>query len=55
MWMLLELIFQTRSHGGQRSRKLYYVDDSYLTFNEDNVYEYFNAHPSINSPDVLSK
>jgi hypothetical protein len=55
MWMLLEFIFQTRLHGGQLSKKVYYVDDSYLQFNEDVVYNYFRAHPSINSPALLSR
>ncbi|KAI6178994.1 hypothetical protein M3Y98_00562200 [Aphelenchoides besseyi] len=47
IWMLIEIIFATRAHGGFRSRKVYLFDDSYLSVNEDALYEFYRSHKHV--------
>lgn len=28
LWILIELVFNTRAHGGQRTKRMYYMNDS---------------------------
>lgn len=55
LWMLLEIIFNTRAHSGHRTRKLYYVDDSYLEFNEDALIDFYNSHKDVYHPETLAR
>ncbi|KAI6184686.1 Retinoic acid receptor RXR-beta-A-like protein [Aphelenchoides bicaudatus] len=55
LWMLLEIVFNTRLHGGHRSKKLYYVDDSYLQYNEDCLVDFYNSHRDIYNPSSLAR
>ncbi|KAI6196293.1 hypothetical protein M3Y94_01091600 [Aphelenchoides besseyi] len=55
LWMLLEIVFKTRSHAGNRSRKVYYVDDSYLPFNEDGLFQFYLSHNDVYNPAALAQ
>ncbi|KAI6217006.1 Nuclear receptor domain-containing protein [Aphelenchoides besseyi] len=55
LWLTIELIYNTRSHGGHRAKKVYYVDDSYSLYNEDSIAHFYRRHPGVNSPFSLAR
>ncbi|KAI6185830.1 Zinc finger, C4 type [Aphelenchoides besseyi] len=55
LWLTIELIYNTRSHGGHRTKKVYYVDDSFSFYNEDSIAHFYRRHPGVNSPFSLAR
>lgn len=55
LWILLELVFNTRAHGGQRTKKMYYMNDSYMSCDEDKITRFYGSNKAIHSPDLLAR
>lgn len=53
--MVLELVFNTKLHRGHLTRKFFYVDDSYLEFNEDRILDFYQSHMGIFNPSSLAR
>jgi hypothetical protein len=54
-WLVLESVFFSRMHCGQNTKKLYYVDESYIKLNDDYLFKYYNSNGSIRDPDLVAR
>ncbi|CAD5216979.1 unnamed protein product [Bursaphelenchus okinawaensis] len=49
-WLTMHSVFSTRSNQGHKTKKLYFVDNSYLNVNEDVVVNYYSTNKNLSDP-----
>lgn len=54
LWTCMEMVFNTRSHGGQRMQRCYYMDHSFMPVNEDVITSFYVQNPAVHSPRSLA-
>ncbi|KAI6230761.1 Nuclear receptor domain-containing protein [Aphelenchoides fujianensis] len=54
LWTCMEMAFNTRSHGGQRMQRCYYMDHSFMPVNEDVITDFYVQNPAVHSPRCLA-
>ncbi|KAI6185528.1 hypothetical protein M3Y98_00033800 [Aphelenchoides besseyi] len=54
LWMCIEMAFNTRAHSGHRLSRAYYLDESYISNNEEVITKFYLQNPALHSPRSLA-
>ncbi|KAI6226153.1 hypothetical protein M3Y99_01324500 [Aphelenchoides fujianensis] len=55
LWVVLEMIANTRAHGGHQTRRMFYVDSSSLHVNEDRILDFYRPNQQLMNPDFIAR